>query len=101
MSRMSTGTRSQAPLRCTRSAAKPPSSGEREAGQGQGHAERRTVQAGPRLAGGVATTTITRAPKPMGSIRRSSASQQARACRRAASVGSEDPAADAGVDGPT
>jgi hypothetical protein len=47
------------------------------------------------------TTTITRAHKPTGRTRRSSASRLARACRKAARVSREDPAAGDAEDGAT
>ena len=101
MSRMSTGTRSQAPVRCTRSAAKPPIAASAKPARARVTPSDAPCRPAPGLARDVATTTITRAPNPMGSIRRSSASRLARACRRAASVGREDPAADGAVDGRT
>ena len=49
-----------------------------------------TALLGPNGAG--KTTTIARAARPTGRTRRSSASRLARACRRAASVSTDDPA---------
>ena len=101
ISRMSTGTRSQAPVRCTRSAANPPTAASAKPARASVTPSDAPCSPAPGLARDVATTTITRAPNPMGRIRRSSVSRLARACRRAASVGREDPAADAAVDGLT
>ena len=99
MSKMSTGTRIQAPVRRTRSAAKPPAAASAKPARARVTPSDAPCRPAPGLAREVATTTITRAPKPMGSIWRSSASRLARACRRADSVYRDEPAAGGAEDG--
>ena len=58
MSRMSTGTRSQAPVRCTRSAAKPPTAASAKPARARVTPSEAPCSPAPGLARDVATTTM-------------------------------------------
>ena len=90
MSRMSTGTSSQAAVRCTASMKIPASTASAKPTRARDTPSEASCRPTPGFAREVATTTISRAPTPMGRIRRSSVSRVARACRRAASDGAVD-----------